>query len=105
MCCSITDADSIQAIENWYKGKDNTANSSLPTKTQTWNLLRIVQHLKIDEINRRIPDKPGSREYLGKFRGVSGDICNKLPADVRLDYEALVDKWNAKSPPQELQAK
>jgi hypothetical protein len=95
----------MQAIESWYQGNGEAGDTSIPNKTQTWNLLRVVQQMEKDEINSRIDAKPGSPEYLGQYRRVCGEVSRSLSDDVREKYEALVDEWNGKRPPKELQAK
>jgi hypothetical protein len=100
----------FQAIETWYRGNKNTntnnkdiQDDTLPNFTQSWNLLRVVQHKMIKEINAQIPDKPGSRAYLGQFRRVSGTISKNLSLAVKREYLALADEWNHQKPPEEVQ--
>jgi hypothetical protein len=96
---------SFQAIEGYYRGNNdkNDENIGQPKFTQSWNLLRVVQHKMIKEINAQIEDKPGSRGYMGQFRRVSGNISRNLPLNVKREYLALADKWNHEKLPEYLQ--
>jgi hypothetical protein len=79
-------------------------------KKSSWNISRVVAHLKKDEVNDIVADisgaKPGERHhFLSAYQGGLSQVVAGLSPDERASYQILADQWNKDGLPNELRLK
>jgi hypothetical protein len=116
-----SDDPSLQKIRNWLhnhrKAVAETDNSSdsepgqKPTinvwKWKRWTFQGVVEQHEKERINARAEElskaERGSIDFLSAYRRARTQVCQELSTQKQLEYEDLVEKWNAEAVPSKVQ--
>ena len=79
-------------------------------KKTTWNVSRVVAHLKKEEVNDTVADisgaQPGERHhFLAAYQGGLSKVVAGLAPEDKAAYQILADQWNRDGLPDDVRLK